>query len=118
MLYSEFLEGTKASDNRYNYSEYCRINNLYMESDSMTKTDAYKLYNPPNDFVLTLLDENSQLKKQISKIAKENMELEEKLCSTEKKLEIESKWNKECLQNIRRNLSNALYTLEDKLGIL
>ena len=42
MLYSEFLENTKARDNEYNYQVYKNLEALYMENDNLTKADIYK----------------------------------------------------------------------------
>lgn len=41
MLYSEFLENTKAKDTAYNYRVYRQLEALYMENDSITKADLY-----------------------------------------------------------------------------
>lgn len=41
MLYSEFLENTKAKDTKYNYRVYKNLEALYMENDSITKADIY-----------------------------------------------------------------------------
>lgn len=43
MLYSEFLEGTGAVDNKATYAEYKRVEQIYMESDHCTKEDAYRM---------------------------------------------------------------------------
>lgn len=43
MLYSEFLKGTGAVDNQETYNEYKRVEQIYMEADSMTKEDAYRM---------------------------------------------------------------------------
>jgi len=43
MLYSEFLEGTGAADNQASYNEYKRVEQIYMESEHCTKTDAYRM---------------------------------------------------------------------------
>lgn len=43
MLYSEFLEGTGAVDNKATYAEYERVEQIYMESDHCTKEDAYRM---------------------------------------------------------------------------
>ena len=39
MLYSEFLEGTKAVNNEATYAEYKRVEQIYMAADMMTKED-------------------------------------------------------------------------------
>lgn len=46
MLYSEFLEGTKARDNEHNYHVYKTLEGLYMDSDTATKEDVYKAAKP------------------------------------------------------------------------
>lgn len=43
MLYSEFLEGTKAVNNEATYAEYKRVEQIYMAADMMTKEDAYRM---------------------------------------------------------------------------
>ena len=43
MLYSEFLEGTKAVNNEATYAEYKRVEQIYMAADMMTKKDAYRM---------------------------------------------------------------------------
>lgn len=43
MLYSEFLAGTGAVDNQESYNEYKRVERIYLEADSCTKEDAYRM---------------------------------------------------------------------------
>lgn len=43
MLYSEFLVGTGAVDCKESYTEYKRVEQIYMESDHCTKEDAYRM---------------------------------------------------------------------------
>lgn len=43
MLYTEFLDGTGASASAYNYSVFCKLDNLYMMNDSITKADIYAM---------------------------------------------------------------------------
>lgn len=43
MLYEEFLAGTKAVDTTETYAEYQRVEAIYMQSDLMTKEDAYRM---------------------------------------------------------------------------
>lgn len=82
MLYSEFLEGTKAPDNLYTYSEYERINKVYTDCDLMTKQEAYKMYMKPSKVIqelLTMLDEERSQAREIAyqyyKLEKEHNEL-------------------------------------------
>lgn len=61
MLYSEFLEGTKARDNEHNYRVYKSIEAIYMDSDTMTKQDVYKaaahlIDNTPSAETLELIE--------------------------------------------------------------
>ena len=49
MLYCEFIEGTGAPENEYTYAEYERINRIYMEDNSLEKSDAYKMYRKPDE---------------------------------------------------------------------
>lgn len=43
MLYSEFIQCTGAVENQATYDEYKRVELIYMESDHMTKEDAYRM---------------------------------------------------------------------------
>ncbi len=43
MLYEEFLAGTKAIDTVETFAEYKRVEAIYMQSDLMTKEDAYRM---------------------------------------------------------------------------
>lgn len=43
MLYEEFLAGTKAVDTTETFAEYQRVEAIYMQSDLMTKEDAYRM---------------------------------------------------------------------------
>lgn len=43
MLYQEFLKGTGAVQNEKTFAEYQRVEQIYMESDHMTKEDAYRM---------------------------------------------------------------------------
>lgn len=45
MLYSEFLEGTKARDNEHNYHVYKTLEGLYMDSNA-SKEEVYKAAKP------------------------------------------------------------------------
>jgi hypothetical protein len=44
MLYSEFLNGTSAPQNASTYDQYKEIEAIYMERESMTKVQAYRLW--------------------------------------------------------------------------
>lgn len=71
MLYSEFLENTKARDNEYNYQVYKNLEALYMENDNMTKQDVYKaaetlINNEPSEEVKELI---SKAEKEINESA-------------------------------------------------
>lgn len=44
MLYTEFLEGTKARENSRTYAQYETIEKIYNECEGMTKEDACKLW--------------------------------------------------------------------------
>lgn len=101
MLYSEFLNGINKTENKYNYAEYERINAIYNANNDMTKEDAYKLYNEPNEVIKALLEENSFLKdlnlnKEIenSKMRKTIQELKDKNAS---------------LESVRKSLQLSLY---------
>lgn len=43
MLYEEFLKGTGAVEGKTTWDEYQRVEQIYMESDHMTKEDAYRM---------------------------------------------------------------------------
>lgn len=43
MLYEEFLKGTGAVEAKASWDEYQRVEQIYMESDHMTKEDAYRM---------------------------------------------------------------------------
>lgn len=43
MLYEEFLKGTGAVEGKATWDEYQRVEQIYMESDHMTKEDAYRM---------------------------------------------------------------------------
>ena len=62
MLYSEFLDGINQTENKWNYEEYNRINDLYMNSDTMTKEEAYRLYEEPSQLVKDLMEEKNTYK--------------------------------------------------------
>jgi len=47
MLYNEFLEGTQATEGKQSYNAYKAIEALYMASETMTKQEAYAIYNKP-----------------------------------------------------------------------
>lgn len=89
-----------------------------MADDTMSKADAYKMYVSPNDFIINLMLQNSQLQSQVydlkSKLDGVNMALNE----ANRKYEAEKNWNHEYIGKLRRELSDALYTIEDKLGIM
>lgn len=44
MLYSEFLAGTKAPENKETYDQYRLIEQIYMHCESMSKADAYAIW--------------------------------------------------------------------------
>lgn len=44
MLYTEFLEGTKAREDSKTFNQYETIEKIYNECEDMTKEDAYKLW--------------------------------------------------------------------------
>jgi len=44
MLYSEFLNGTGAPQNADTYNQYKEIEAIYMDRESMTKVEAYRLW--------------------------------------------------------------------------
>lgn len=43
MLYEEFLKGTGAAETKATWDEYQRVEQIYMESNHMTKEDAYRM---------------------------------------------------------------------------
>lgn len=43
MLYEEFLKGTGAVENKATFNEYERVEQIYMESNHMSKEDAYRM---------------------------------------------------------------------------
>lgn len=43
MLYEEFLKGTGAVESKATWEEYQRVEQIYKESDHMTKEDAYRM---------------------------------------------------------------------------
>lgn len=43
MMYDEFLKGTGAVEGKATWDEYQRVEQIYMESDHMTKEDAYRM---------------------------------------------------------------------------
>lgn len=43
MMYSEFLAGTGAVESPETYKEFQRVEQIYMESEHMTKEDAYRM---------------------------------------------------------------------------
>jgi uncharacterized protein YydD (DUF2326 family) len=62
MLYSEFLTGTEAPDNEYTYSEYERINAIYNNNNSLTKGDAYRMYQEPPQLIKNLIESRNTYK--------------------------------------------------------
>lgn len=43
MLYEEFLKGTGAVETKASWDEYQRVEQIYMESNHMSKEDAYRM---------------------------------------------------------------------------
>ena len=75
MLYSEFLENTKAKDSEYNYNVYKSLEALYMNNDSMTKQDVYKaaktlINNEPTEEEKAI---DNKIKKEIEEAKKDNV---------------------------------------------
>ena len=75
MLYSEFLENTKAKDSEYNYNVYKSLEALYMNNDSMTKQDVYKaaktlINNEPTEEEKAI---DEKVKKEIEEAKKDNV---------------------------------------------
>lgn len=62
MLYGEFLIGTEQPDNEWTYAEYKRIEAIYNNDNSMSKSDAYKLYQEPNGIIAELLESKTNFK--------------------------------------------------------
>lgn len=117
MLYSEFLTGTGATDNAYNFAEYKRIEKIYLSDDSMTKSKAYKLYVAPNDFIIGLMTQNSRLQSQVYDLKSKLDGAETALQDATRKYEAEKRWNREYIGRLRKELSAALYVIDDKLGV-
>lgn len=44
MLYSEFLKGTKAPENKETYEQFKVIEKIYMDCETMSKSDAYAVW--------------------------------------------------------------------------
>lgn len=44
MLYSEFIKATRAPETAETYNQYEIINKIYMECESMTEEEAYRLW--------------------------------------------------------------------------
>lgn len=61
MLYSEFLQGTQAPDNRWTFKEYKRIEEIY-NNNAITHEEAYKLYQEPDAFTACLLSDYAKVK--------------------------------------------------------
>lgn len=76
MLYSEFLNGTQATDNKYSYQEYKRIEEIYNNDNSMSKEDAYKLYKKPDAFISGLLEDLEDARSQAREISYKYCKLE------------------------------------------
>lgn len=116
MLYNEFLNGTNASDNLYTYSEYKRIECIYNNDNSMDKSDAYAMYQPPSGIIAELLKELDEARTQareaartLSILAKAHEELKEdyrKEHSARVSLQA-------TMEEARKQLSDTLYTLTD-----
>lgn len=75
MLYEEFLIGTEKPDNEWTYAEYKRIEAIYNNDNSMEKSDAYKMYQEPNDLIKALLDKISDYKAEMICAKAENRSL-------------------------------------------
>ena len=119
MLYSEFLIGTEAPDNMHTYAEYKRIEAIYNNDNSMEKKDAYNMYQKPDEFTKSLLEEISRLRAENSELQYKNKKQSsqiEDMSSQIRTLESNQKWNAEYLKELQKNLCDALYTLEDKLS--
>lgn len=74
MLYSEFLEGTKAKDNENNYKVYKALESIYMDREELTKDDIYNaaaglLDNAETPAEKELREICEKLEKQISETA-------------------------------------------------
>lgn len=119
MLYYEFLNGTGAPDNAHTYAEYKRIEKIYNADDRMEKSDAYAMYQKPDKLTAALLEEIFKLKEERSGLSCKLRNAEkqvEDMKSQIKKLESNRKWTAEYLEVLGRELRDALYTIEDKLG--
>lgn len=87
MLFDEFLEGTKTTENAWTLKEYQRINALYMESETMTKAEAYSLYTEPDQFIKGLMDDIGTYKAEYLKARKEQRAEHEELLTLKIELE-------------------------------
>ena len=117
MLYSEFLTGTNQTENDWTLEEYNRINALYMDSDTMTKEEAYRLYNEPDQLVKNLLEDKATYKAEmISARARLRTEHEENLSL---RIELEkAKKHAANLEDQLNKIKNAAHSLYYSAGII
>lgn len=113
MLYCEFLEGTGTTENAYTYAEYKRVEGIYNANENMTKADAYAMYREPDELTVALLNEISSLRTKNADLRLENKSQSKKI----EDLEFELRFRRDYLKDLKRDLDNALYTIEDKFGI-
>ena len=119
MLYSEFLIGTEAPDNMHTYAEYKRIEAIYNNDNTMEKKDAYAMYQKPDQLTESLLEEISKLRMENSDLQyknKKQAEQIEDMSGQIKTLESDRKWNAEYLEELQKELRDALYVIEDKIS--
>ena len=112
MLFDEFLKGTNTTENDWTLSEYARINKLYMESDTMTKAEAYSLYNEPDQLIKDLMDDKATYKAEFLKARKQQRAEHEELLAL--KIELNKEQNKSAalereLFKIKESAHNLYY---------
>ena len=119
MLYSEFIVGTGAPDNKHTYSEYERINRIYNEDNRMEKSDAYRMYRKPDELTLELMNELEDARQQARENAIEIIKLRKEIEAMQEKLDgknrVISSLNVSLQQTLkeaeicRQHISNIIY---------
>lgn len=120
MLYSEFLAGTEAPDNKHTYSEYKRIEKIYNNDDNMEKADAYKMYQKPDSFTAELIEDLEDARQQardnateVIKLRKELEAMREKLNSKDgviKSLDLSLRETLKEVDICRQHIENIIYS--------
>lgn len=77
MLYNEFINGTGAPDNVHTYEEFKRIEAIYNADNSLSKADAYAMYQKPLPYIAELMESLEESRDSYRDLCKQFIELTE-----------------------------------------